>query len=659
MHLSMRKRHASREVQPIQYVYNFQPPGSTLYDISRVIFSSEKLETFNWSYLDHYICIRGEREYGLKEALKYWRLRMLLLPGSQAATRKIIDSKDAKCRCDIYPDFTATDEAIQREAFVKFLEIMNRIRWPANTRRSKSVGAWVRASSNPMRLSISHQGSPLTTSPQSGPVSAIAAGAFRDRVSSNRIHDRPRSLHTEHLRADVMPVGKMTPATDSDSKKDGSNSSLEATPESVAGESSDEKLNAEVKCLTVVTPPGEIVEAMKNPSDGICFLPKQGGIPQNSFISVEATTWVRDHVEGVHSDHDAIQLLQKLIEESYICHASGDVKHPFVNGFYIYYFPEKNAKENYEVDLEAYQHEWIEVELLPQNEHTGSASELESAEIDIGKRLQFRNVNVDIDVGGRSDRPEWGQAQYHTIFQPGEAFEIIVEWMVATGYIIADLVLGWARKANSQGLQLVPIPSDPFVLPESPKSDPLRGAIFMPLHIGVLDNPASQLLRGGALEQFQEYVAHRFGFITLRDLQSTVEHRTYVHTTGGMFLMIPRSSHSRKPSPQEETDKTLDYICCEADVMEHCLKHCEEPAAPYTNRKVGFLWSYNYMITKRWKNTATIDEQFMRGVMQDFRALCSNQEGRLVEAFEAWLCTWCAGAMQGNHAAELFPQIEQ
>ncbi|XP_037282143.2 GATOR complex protein Iml1 isoform X4 [Rhipicephalus microplus] len=655
-----RPRHASREVQPIQYVYNFQPPGSTLYDISRVIFSSEKLETFNWSYLDHYICIRGEREYGLKEALKYWRLRMLLLPGSQAATRKIIDSKDTKCRCDIYPDFTATDEAIQREAFVKFLEIMNRIRWPANTRRSKSVGAWVRSSSNPMRLSISHQGSPLTTSPQSGPVSAIAAGAFRDRVSSNRIHDRPRSLHTEHLRADVMPAGRMTPAADSDSKKDGSNSSLEATPESVAGESSDEKLNAEVKCLTVVTPPGEIVEAMKNPSDGICILPKQGGIPQNSFISVEATTWVRDHVEGVHSDQDAIQLLQKLVEETYICHASGDVRHPFVNGFYIYYFPEKNAKENYEVDLEAYQHEWMEVELLPQDEHTRSAGELESTEIDIGKRLQFRNVNVDIDVGGRSDRPEWGQAQYHTIFQPGEAFEIIVEWMVATGYIIADLVLGWARKANSQGLQLVPIPSDPFVLPESPKSDPLRGAIFVPLQIGVLDNPASQLLRGGGLEQFQEYVAHRFGFITLRDLQSTVEHRTYVHTTGGMFLMIPRtSSHSREPSPPEEADKTLGYICCEADVMEHCLKHCEEPPAPYTNRKVGFLWSYNYMITKRWKNTATIDEQFMRGVMQDFRALCSNQEGRLVEAFEAWLCTWCAGTMQGNQAAELFPQIEQ
>lgn len=63
-----RPRHASREVQPIQYVYNLQAPGSTYYETSKVYFFSEKLETFNWSYLDHYICNRGEREYGLKEA---------------------------------------------------------------------------------------------------------------------------------------------------------------------------------------------------------------------------------------------------------------------------------------------------------------------------------------------------------------------------------------------------------------------------------------------------------------------------------------------------------------------------------------------------------------------------------------------------------------
>lgn len=223
---------------------------------------------------------------------------------------------------------------------------------------------------------------------------------------------------------------------------------------------------------------------------------------------------------------------------------------------------------------------------------------------------------------------------------------------------MAAQVLSWARKANSQGLQLVPIPSDPFVLPESPKSDPLRGAIFVPLHVHLLDTPSAQLLRGGGLEHFQEYVARRFGFVTLRDLQSTVEHRTYVHTTGGMFLMIPRSSPSHATSPQGAEKEALDYACCGAELMEPCLKHCEEQPT-FTNQKVGFLWSYNYMITKRWKNTATIDEQFMRGVMMDFRALCSNQDNRLLEAFEAWLCTWCAGTMPANQTADLFPQIEQ
>lgn len=197
-----RPRHASREVQPIQYVYNLQAPGSTYYETSKVYFFSEKLETFNWSYLDHYICNRGEREYGLKETLKHWRLRLLLLPGcSQMATRQITDAKDTKVRCDIYPDFSTHDEATQREAFLKFLEYMNKIRRPANTRRSKSLGAWGRTSSG--------------VHPQSGlAASAVypAMASFRQRVSSNLVHDRPQRYH--RLRREVsLSVARTAPIT--------------------------------------------------------------------------------------------------------------------------------------------------------------------------------------------------------------------------------------------------------------------------------------------------------------------------------------------------------------------------------------------------------------------------------------------------------------
>lgn len=51
-------------------------------------------------------------------------------------------------------------------------------------------------------------------------------------------------------------------------------------------------------------------------------------------------------------------------------------------------------------------------------------------------RLYFKRAYVNIDAG-RSDRPEWGQAQYHSVFQPGTAFELDVEWVVATGNIVA------------------------------------------------------------------------------------------------------------------------------------------------------------------------------------------------------------------------------
>lgn len=651
-----RPRHASREVKPILYVYNLQAPGSDSYDLSKVIFSSEKLETFNWSYLDHYICIRGEREYGLKDTLKYWRLRMLVLPGSHAATRKIIEAKDSRCRCDIYPDFTTDDETAQREAFLKFLEIMNRIRRPLSTKRSKSVGAWGRAARGPLRLSMSHQGSPQLASPQSGSAAAYSTGAFRNRVSSNRIHDRPRGHHLEHLRVDSALVGKASAPADADSKSGGSNSSLEAMQESTGAETAEEKIQSDIKCLTMSTPSAEIVEAMKHASEGICFLPKQGGVPQHSFISAEATAWAKDHVDGAHTDTEATHLFQRLLEESYICHASGETAHPFINGFYIYYLMDKTLKgvEPDDVDLDAYQHEWIEVELLPQASQNEDSFGDMDVEPDLRKRLLFRNVNIDIDAGGRSDRPEWGQAQYHNIFQPGEAFELIIEWMVATGYIIADLVLGWARKANSQGLQLVPIPSDPFVLPGTLKSDPLRGAIFVPLHVHALPEPAPQLLKGEGLEDFQEFIVHRFGFISLRDLQADAEHRTYVHTTGGMFVMMPRtlSLADAAVSP----DALAEPLCCEAGLMGPLLALQEEPTPPPVPPKVGYLWSWNYMITKRWKNTATIDEQFMRTVMHDFRALCSDQEGRLAKTFDTWLATWAPGPPVLAH--DLFSQMD-
>ena len=83
------------------------------------------------------------------------------------------------------------------------------------------------------------------------------------------------------------------------------------------------------------------------------------------------------------------------------------------------------------------------------------------------KDYAFKSFTVDIDGVGKSERPEWGEGKYQGKYRPDKAFELRVNWSVATGAIITELVSNWARKAQSNGLSIIPIPRDPFALPQS------------------------------------------------------------------------------------------------------------------------------------------------------------------------------------------------
>ena len=66
-------------------------------------------------------------------------------------------------------------------------------------------------------------------------------------------------------------------------------------------------------------------------------------------------------------------------------------------------------------------------------------------------------------------------------YDPQSAFELTLQWSVATGSIITDLIHGWARKSQQSGFSLIPVPHDPFALPITKNSDPVRGPIFVVL----------------------------------------------------------------------------------------------------------------------------------------------------------------------------------
>lgn len=77
-------------------------------------------------------------------------------------------------------------------------------------------------------------------------------------------------------------------------------------------------------------------------------------------------------------------------------------------------------------------------------------------------------------------------------------------WLSVDWIFLKFQLTTWQRKAVSHGLNLIPIPSDPFALPFSGKSDPLRGPVFVPLEVDAL-------LRGGKKHLFQGtifFIAH-------------------------------------------------------------------------------------------------------------------------------------------------------
>lgn len=52
----------------------------------------------------------------------------------------------------------------------------------------------------------------------------------------------------------------------------------------------------------------------------------------------------------------------------------------------------------------------------------------------------YKQSHLEVDLSNKSDRVEFGHARYHAQFVPGSAFEIVVQWISASGPIVYDLV---------------------------------------------------------------------------------------------------------------------------------------------------------------------------------------------------------------------------
>ncbi|VDN09939.1 unnamed protein product [Dibothriocephalus latus] len=105
--------------------------------------------------------------------------------------------------------------------------------------------------------------------------------------------------------------------------------------------------------------------------------------------------------------------------------------------------------------------------------------------------------------------------------------------------------------------------------------------------------------------------------------------RTYVHVSGGMFVMIPIYSHVRPSVPRRVSD------CCGSIDVPHL--HTGNSVSTYLSSarsyeaqsEVGFFWTWNHMLPRKWRGQLTGDEAFQDGMLEDFRRFCSGADDRL------------------------------
>ncbi|KAM6165249.1 GATOR1 complex protein DEPDC5 isoform 13-T13 [Erethizon dorsatum] len=684
------------ESAQIHYTYSLCPSHSDSEFVSCwVEFSHERLEEYKWNYLDQYICSAGSEDFSLIESLKFWRTRFLLLPACVTATKRITEGE---AHCDIYGDRPRADEDEWQllDGFIRFVEGLNRIRrrhrsdrmmrkgtamkglqmtGPISTHSLESAGPPVgKKGTSALSALLEMEASQKCLGEQQAAVhggKSSAQPAENSSVAMTPTYvDSPRKVSVDQTVAPLLDstslgVSAGQSVDRGNSQAFGNSQNTEqAFPSTNSSDSSSQQQAA--SSLTSSSTLVEILEAMKHPSTGVQLLSEQKGLSPCCFISAEVVHWLMNNVEGVQTQAMAIDIMQKMLEEQLITHASGEAWRTFIYGFYFYKIvmdkePDRVAMQQPTAtwhtagvdDFASFQRKWFEVAfvaeellhseipafLLPwlPSRPASYASRHSSFSRSFGGRSQAaallaatvpeqRTVTLDVDVNNRTDRLEWCSCYYHGNFSLNAAFEIKLHWMAVTAAVLFEMVQGWHRKATSCGFLLVPVLEGPFALPSYLYGDPLRAQLFIPLNISCLIKEGSEHLFDSfepetywdRMHLFQEAIAHRFGFVQDKYSASAfnfpAENKPqYIHVTGTVFLQLPYSK--RKFSGQQRrrrnsTSSTTQNMFCE--------------------ERVGYNWAYNTMLTKTWRSSATGDEKFADRLLKDFTDFCINRENRLV-----------------------------
>ncbi|XP_071399770.1 GATOR1 complex protein DEPDC5 isoform X2 [Centroberyx affinis] len=699
------------ESAQIQYSYSLCPPHSDAHFLSCwVEFGHERLEEYKWNYLDQYICSAGSEDFSLIDSLKFWRTRFLLLPAGGA--RRVADGEG---HWDVYGEGAGTGmggsgDWVLLDGFIRFLEGLNRIRRrhrsdriirkgtpmkglqvtsplpqyppepvapPAGKKGTSALSALLELEQNQKTLEEQQQqqGKPLVVATDASNVATAPSYVDSPRKDAAFILDFIRSPRSSYIYHSQLPA-EAAEAPDKGAQPGATGGAAAQTAGDTASSGSTDtsgQSGAGALSLSSSSTLLEILEAIKHPTTGVQLLPEQKGLPLHCFISAEIVHWLVNNVEGVATQGMAVDVMQKMLDEGLVAHASGDAMRTFVYGFYFYRIVgEKDvptsqpptASSGWSTaaleDFALFQRKWFEVAfvleerrpcdlpafLLPwlPSRPASYASRHSSFSRSFGGRSQAaallaatvpeqKTVTLDVDVNNRSDRTEWCSCYYHGNFSLNAAFEIKLHWMAVTAAVLFEMVQGWHRKAASCGFLLVPVLEVPFALTSYLYGDPLRAQLFIPLNVHcLLKNGSENLFEGfepetywDRMQLFQEAILYRFGFVQDKFSASAFNFPSenkpqYIHVTGTVFLQLPYSKRKYSSGQQRRRRNST-------------TSNSQGPFG--SEERVGYYWAYNTMLTKAWRTGVLGDERLADRLLRDFTDFCANKDNRLLNVWDS------------------------
>ncbi|XP_075243259.1 GATOR1 complex protein DEPDC5-like isoform X2 [Convolutriloba macropyga] len=330
---------------------------------------------------------------------------------------------------------------------------------------------------------------------------------------------------------------------------------------------------------------------------------------------------------------------------------------------------------------------------LKQNELIGSASDINQVEtseeresgmtrsLETWGDMLFPVVKVackSVDRKRWSERYEYCYCAYNALYHPLAAFQIELQWLTASGPLLANMIKELSRKAEQCQMTLVPIPLDPFAAnggdkgegggggSEMNKLSPLCKPCFIKVDMTDLlplislsvsqdEDVMGGSGRGGEIDVsskmrlilLQKKILECFGFVhsscalpqgqkdllqhdSMRRVQLTCDTMQFVHVSGSCFCSIPEYL---------ECDLTIEQMVKDLNMRSNLCPDSQKraklgPSYSPTKIRVGFNYTSNLMYTRRSLTKQQEAESLaVDRLMERFVSFCQNTDGCLVDLF--------------------------